>query len=238
MSLPIIKHPIYKLTIPSTEKVISYRPYTVQEEKLLLIVRLSEDIEEVIMTLKQIIRNCVLDEINVDKLAMFDIEYIFVNIRKVSVSNIVELFYTEEDEKIPFMVDLEQVKIKFTPSHSNRININTNVGIKMNYPNLSDILKLEFIANQTDVLATEIDDQLFEMFVNSIDSIYDNEKTYTDFTKEELRTFVLSLPVDSMSKIREFFDTMPVLEHNVKVKLPSGEIKEVKLKGLKDFFTF
>ena len=76
------------------------------------------------------------------------------------------------------------------------------------------------------------------MFVNSIDSIYDNEKTYTDFTNEELRTFVLSLPVDSMSKIREFFDTMPVLEHIVKVKLPSGEMKEVKLKGLKDFFTF
>lgn len=238
MPLPEIKHPIFKLTIPSTNKQVTYRPYTVKEEKLLLTVKLSDDIEEVVETIKQIINNCIFDDIDVDKLAMFDIEYIFVNLRKVSVSNQLEMVIDHEGKKVPFTVDLDEVKIKYNPNHSNKIQVNEEVGIKMRYPTLKQIIKLESMYSNSEVSGDDIDKYVFEIFVDCIDSIYDNNKVYTDFTKEELETFVLSLPVENSKKITEFFNTMPTLEHVVQVRLPDGGTKEAKLSGLRDFFTF
>jgi hypothetical protein len=238
MPLPEIKHPIFKLVVPSTKKTISYRPYTVKEEKLLLTVRMSDDLEEVTETLKQIINNCILDDIDVDKLAMFDIEYIFINLRKVSVSNEVEMFITHENKKIPFIVDLDQIKVVFKSDHSNVIQINDDLGIKMKYPNMKQMLKLEEIYSEPEYDNKKVDDYLFNIFIECIDNIFDNNKVYNEFTKEELETFVLSLPAENNKDILKFFRTMPTLEHTVNVKLPDGTMKEAKLSGLRDFFTF
>lgn len=229
MPLPEIKHPVYKLVVPSTNKTISYRPYTVQEEKLLLMVRMSDDLEEVISCLKQIVRNCVFDDIDVDKLAIFDIEYIFVNLRKVSISNEVDMFLEHEKKKIPFKVDLNQVKVKFKEDHSNLIKINDSISIKMRYPNLAQVITLE--EDDSDP------DKIFSIFIDCIVSIMDENKSYSDFTKEELETFVLSLPMENTQKMTEFFRSMPVVELEAEVPMPDGTKKEVKLSGLKDFFT-
>lgn len=238
MALPEIKHPIFKLKVPSTKKEIRYRPYTVKEEKLLLTTKMSDDVEDIIETLKQVIRNCVLDEINVDKLAMFDIEYLFINLRKVSVSDKVELFVEHNNKKIPFEVDLNNVHVHFPKDHSNTIAINDDVSIKLRYPNMKQMLKLESVASSEDTSLIKVDDYIFDMFIECIESVMDQSKVYNDFTKEELTTFVLSLPSDNNKKIAEFFNTMPSLEHTVTVKLPDGESTEVKLRGLKDFFIF
>lgn len=237
MALPEIKHPIFKLKVPSTNKEIRYRPYTVKEEKLLLTVRLSDDIDEIITTIKQIIQNCVLDELNSEKLAMFDVEYIFVNLRRVSVSNEVEMFIDHDGKKIPFKVDLNDVKIKFDKNHSNIIQINDDISIKLRYPNITQILRLENLTSTEGVTPTQINDYIFDMFIDCIESIMDSNKVYSDFTREELTTFVLSLPSENNDKILQFFNTMPTLEHTVKIKLPNGETKEATLRGLKDFFT-
>ena len=235
MPLPQIKHPIYKLTLPSTGKSITYRPYTVKEEKQLLIVRMSEDIDEIVLILKQIVKNCVLDDIDVDKLPLFDMEYIFLNIRKVSVSNVVELFYTEGDNKIPFVVDLDEVKVKKNPDHKDIVKINDDIFVKMRYPTIESAIKTEYsiLSNPT-----KADDAIFDMILNSIESIYDKDVVHKDFTKQELEDFVLSLPSDVLVNFREYFQTIPVLEHEVEIKLKSGETKKIKLRGLKDFFTF
>jgi hypothetical protein len=238
MSLPEIKHPIFKLTVPSTKKSISYRPYTVKEEKLLLTVRMSDDLEEVIETLKQVINNCVLDDISVDKLAMFDIEYIFINLRKVSVSNEVEMYITHEEKRVPFTLDLDKVQVVFKPDHTNVIHINDDLGIKMKYPNMNQMLKLEEIYAEPEYDVKKVDEYLFNIFISCIDNIFDSKKVYNEFSKEELETFVLSLPVENNKKILEFFRTMPTLEHTVNVELPDGTMKEAKLSGLRDFFTF
>jgi hypothetical protein len=237
MALPEIKHPVHKLKVPSSNKEIRYRPYTVKEEKLLLTVRLSDDIEEIIETIKQIIQNCVYDEIDPEKLAMFDVEYIFVNLRKVSVSNEVEMYLDHEGKKIPFKVDLNNVKIRFDEKHTNIIQINDDVSIKLRYPNIKQILRLESLTVTEGVTPTQVNDYIFDMFIDCIESIMDSEKVYSDFTREELSTFVLSLPSENNDKILQFFNTMPTLEHTVNVKLPNGETKEATLRGLKDFFT-
>lgn len=238
MPLPEIKHPLFKLTIPSTKKTVTYRPFTVKEEKLLLTVRLSEDIEEIIQTLKQIIQNCIIDDINVDKLAMFDIEYIFINLRRMSVSNEVELYLEEDGVKIPFTVDLSNVQVKFNPKHKNVVEIDEKLGFKMKYPSMMHILKLEDLINSEDYNSSKVDDYIFEIFIDCVDSVYDDNSSYSDFSKEELNKFVLSLPNKSMEKVKEFYETMPVLEHVEKIRTKDGTIKEVKLRGLKDFFTF
>lgn len=240
--LPVIKHPIFKTTVPSTKATVSYRPYTVQEEKLLLIMKMSSDIDEIIGTVKQIIRNCVLDEINVDKLAMFDVEYLFLNIRKVSVSNVVELNYSEEVdgkiERVPFTVDLDQVQVKFDPEHTTRIQVSDAIGITMNYPTIAHMLKLEALMDSEDADDAKIDAFIYDMFLDCVESVYDENGVYKDFEKDELDKFINSLPADTMKKIRKFFDTMPSLQHEVNVKFSNGEEREVRMKGLKDFFIF
>jgi hypothetical protein len=238
MALPEIKHPIFKLKVPSTKKEIRYRPYTVKEEKLLLTSKLSSNIDDVVDTLKQVITNCILDEVDVSKLAMFDIEYIFINLRKVSVSDKVELFVENDGKKLPFEVDLNNVHVKFPKEHTNVIDVDNGIAIKMKYPNMKQILGLENVASLEDTSLIKVDDYIFDMFIDCIESVMDEDKVYSDFTKEELTKFVLNLPSDNNKKIAEFFNTMPSLEHTINVRLPDGKSTEVTLKGLKDFFIF
>lgn len=237
MTLPKIKHPLFKLVVPSTGNTINYRPFTVQEEKLLLVVKMSDDLKEVIDAVKQVINNCVVDGIDVDKLAIFDIEYIFINIRKVSISNVVELFYTHNDKKIPFSVDLDQVKVKFNSEHSDKIMINDTLGIKMKYPDLETMMTMEFDVRVNEFDAAVVNDSIFNMIVKSIDYIFDDDKVYKDFTKEEITEFLNSLRVEELAKIQSFFSTMPAVQHEVELDV-GGEKVKVELRGMKDFFTY
>jgi hypothetical protein len=199
---------------------------------------MSTDLKEVIDTLKQIIRNCIVDDIDIDKLAMFDIEYIFINIRKVSVSDVVELIYNDdEDRKIPFTVNLEDVKVKFNPDHNNNIQLSEGLGIKLKYPDLDTMLTMEYTIRMNDFDQVTLDDSIFDMIIDCIDSVYDDEKAYRDFSREEASNFLLSLKVEDLNKIQRFFATMPAVEHTVLVNTGS-DTKEVTLRGIKDFFTF
>ena len=101
MALPKLSHPIYELALPSSKKVIKYRPFLVKEEKLLLMAQSGNDTKEVIGTIKQVINNCILSEdVSVDELTSFDIEYIFIKLRSKSIGNIIELTYRDlEDDK-------------------------------------------------------------------------------------------------------------------------------------------
>ena len=237
MALPKIKHPLFKLVVPSTNKTINYRPFTVQEEKLLLVVKMSDDLKEVIEAVKQVIKNCVVDEIDVDKLAMFDIEYIFINIRKVSISNVVELFYTHKDKKYPFSVDLDEVKVKFNLNHTDKIMISESLGIKMRYPDLETMMTMEFDVRVNEFDAAVVNESIFNMIIKSIEYIFDDEKVYKDFTNEEMTDFLNSLRVEDLAKIQSFFSTMPAVQHEVELDV-DGEKVKVELRGMKDFFTY
>ena len=92
--LPRIDTPTYELEIPSTKQKVRFRPFLIKEEKILLMAQQGDDTDEKIESIKQVIRNCIIQDIDVERLATFDIEYIFVNLRSKSISNIVELNYT------------------------------------------------------------------------------------------------------------------------------------------------
>lgn len=234
MALPKITHPVFKITIPSTKKVVSFRPYTVREEKLFVMMQSSKEIEDAIDVIKQIINNCCVDEIDVNDLALFDIEYIFVKLRSKSVGETIEVLYQEGDEKLKFEVNLENVEVKFNKDHKTKFNLFENIGVSMKYPSFSFMVKLYDL-----ILADNLTDEfVFDLFIDCIEYVFDDEQVYKDFTKEELSAFILNLPSSTVEIVKQFFETMPVLEHVATVKKKDGSTKQVVLRGVKDFFTF
>jgi hypothetical protein len=234
MALPKITHPVFKITIPSTKKALNFRPYTVKEEKLLLFVKDNDNLSESIDVLKQIINNCCVDGVDVNKLALFDIEYIFIKLRARSVDSTIELNYRKGTEVTPFVIDLNSVEIKFDPKHERKFIVYDNIGVSMNYPTFDDMSLLEKNLKEK----TNADNDVFDLFINCIDTVFDDNKVYDEFTKEEIEEFIFSLPRECIEKIKTFFDTMPVLEHKQIVKYKDGSTEEVVLRGLKDFFIF
>lgn len=232
MALPKITHPVFKITIPSTKKTYGFRPYTVKEEKLLLFLKNNDNISEVLDTIKQIINNCCVEEIDTSKLSLFDIEFIFIKLRCQSVGSTIELVYRKGEQKTEFVVDLSQVEVKFNPEHETKFIIYDNIGVAMRYPTFESMFKLE------QAEADNIDDAIFDMFVDCIENVFDDNKVYAEFTKEEMSEFILSLPRECIDKIKKFLDTMPVLEHKQTIKYKDGSTEEVVLRGLKDFFIF
>jgi hypothetical protein len=230
MALPKIKHPTYSITIPSNEKKVNFRPFTVQEEKLLLMAKSSENTDDIIGTVKQVIQNCIIEPVDVEKLAIFDIEYIFIKLRAKSVGEIVDLEYTDPDtqENIKFKINLDDIEVKRHEGHSTKFPLFENIGVVMRYPTLEEIKSVEEAGK---------DEAVFAMLMKCVDKIYDDDTVYDDYSEKELNDFINSLPMESMITIQKFFETLPSVEHTVKLRNKTGDIKEVVLKGINSFFT-
>lgn len=240
--LPKIDVPVYDLKLISQNKKIRYRPFTVKEEKLFLMANESKDEEAVINTVKQVINNCVLDEIDVDSLPVFDLEYLFINLRAKSVGEEVKLNYqcnnnVEKDGKqdkcgnmVNFTLNLMDVKPESEKDHTNKIELSDKLGIVMRYP------KLNFIAGQENKTETEI---MLDLIIDCIDYIYDENQMYyaKDSTKQELVDFVDSLQSKDLEKIKTFFDTMPKVKKQLDFKCNKcGYEDRVVLEGIQNFF--
>jgi hypothetical protein len=168
MALPKIKHPTYNFTIPSTKKNVNVRPFTVQEEKILLMAKSSDKTEDIVASVKQIIRNCIIDPVDVDQLATFDIEYLFVKLRSKSIGEVVDLVYKDPDteEEIKFKINLEDVEVKYDPDHSNKLMLNNDVGVVMKYPTLNDVKQVE--------MESDVENSILNVLINFIDKIFDD----------------------------------------------------------------
>lgn len=232
MALPKIQTPIFYIKIPSSQQELKFRPFLVKEEKLLLMAQESGDKDEV-LALMQVINNCCLDKIDVEKLTTFDVEYIFLKLRARSVNNIVNLKYRDtEDSKIyEFDVNLDEIEIKTYENHVNKIQINDEIGIILKYPSMRIAEKISESSNEMEALN--------KILINCIDTIYDREKVYPakESTEQELVEFVENLDTNSFKKIEGFFETMPKLYHELKYKNSLGNDRLIRLSTLKDFFT-
>lgn len=232
MALPKIAVPKYQLTIPSSGKEISYRPFLVKEEKILLIAMESEDEMQMTHAITDIILNCVYEEIDVKNLPMFDIEYIFLQLRAKSKGEIIDLTFEcgKCNKPITAQVDLAKIDITRTEGHDIKIPLSDNVGIIMKYPSMEiqNVIKKE----NSDV------ENIFTTISFCIESIWDKESVYStkDHTKQELNEFLESLPDDAFTKIQKFFDTVPVLKHDIEIKCTSknGKAKNASICGWKE----
>ena len=238
MSLPTINTPTFELDIPSTKETIKYRPFLVNEEKILLLAleMMEEQPEAMLGAVKQIISNCTFEKVDTDTLALFDLEYIFLRIRAKSVGEVAMIKVLSPDDGETYVeveVPLEKVEVKFNDKHSNNIKLSGDVGVIMKYPQYKDIPQPN---GEDKVSETET---AFSMIKNCVNSIYEGEIIHEriDFTDEELDKFINSLGSDQFASLQQFFITMPKLSHEVKFKNPKTKKQnKVTLEGLQSFF--
>lgn len=245
MSLPKINAPIFELILPSTEKSVKYRPFLVKEQKILLIAMESGDQKSMMTAIKQIINNCAVDPVDVDKLPVFDLEYFFIRLRAKSIGETIDLNLRHPNDinsknevcehVTKKTLNLLDVEVHKSIAHDDKIVLDeeTKIGIKFKYPTSEFALSIENPEemNQLD-LATDA-------IINSIDFIFDADNVYKreDHSRQELIDFIENLSQQQYEKLSTFFDTMPKLKHEVTWKCAGcGQEEKVLLEGLANFF--
>ena len=238
MPLPKIATPTYELELPSTGKTIQYRPFLVKEEKLLVLALESENTKQITNAIKSVIKSCILTRgIKVETLPTFDIEYLFLNIRGKSVGEELEVNIIcpdDEETQVPMTIDLDDIQVKKSEEHTNKIKIDDNIMMEMKYPSLNEFIKNNFDVNDKNQM-----DQSFDLIGQCIDKIYTSEEVWAteDCTKKEINEFLESMNSTQFKEIECFFTTMPKLSHTVKVTNPKTNVEsEVVLEGLASFF--
>jgi len=253
MGLPIVEVPKYTLKLPSTGEELQYRPFLVKEEKILLIAMEGDNQKDILNATKDVIKNCVFGEYDIEKLAIFDIEYIFLWLRGKSKGEEIELKYTCPQCSLPLEVkfNIEEIEIKRSEKHNKKIELSDKLGVVMKYPNAD----IQAIIDDGEADKHQIE-LVFKNILYCIDYIYDEEKIYAkkDHSEKELNDFLESLTDEQFQKISNFFETMPKLSHTInlhcihpkKVEIknkktkPKTEIcgykEEIVLEGLQSFF--
>jgi hypothetical protein len=235
MPLPKLETPRYELTVPSTGKVVSYRPYLVKEEKVLLMAIESENPKQIFSAMQDVVSSCTFGNLNVDNLTSFDIEYIFLQLRIKSVGETVTVnLKCEKDQAYtPVEVDLTQVKLIKSPNFVNslEVKLTDKIGVVLKPVKASDLVTLDSSMNKSDLIT--------DLVIATISHIYDADKIYRpeDIPKEELREFIDSLSRQQIGKIQEYIASFPRLELDVTFTcIKCGHVNNIKLNGLESFF--
>ena len=233
MGLPKIDLPVFETKLVSTgRKKIRYRPFTVKEEKILLIAQESDDLAQVILAMKQIISNCCSD-VDVEKLPMFDMEYLLMQIRGKSVNNIIEFQITdpETEKPVDIELDINEIKIVKPKGHTKEIPITDTSYLSMSYPTINQV---EGFLNEDQSEA----DNVFDVMSQCIESVVDGDTVYdlNDFTSEEVVEFIESFQTQTVEAMRKFFETQPVLKCEKEYVNANGDKKKIVLEGVETFF--
>tara|TARA_B100001094_G_scaffold333338_1_gene410878 strand:- start:1295 stop:1999 length:705 start_codon:yes stop_codon:yes gene_type:complete len=232
MALPKLATATYELELPSTAEIIKYRPFLVKEQKVLMMASESKEDKQIVEAVKNIIKSCTFDKLDVNKLPMFDIEYIFIKLRAKSVGETAKISVTcPDDNKTRAIVNinLDELDMTVKDDHSNKINITDDVSITMNYPLIDDFKDFDKGQGSTG---------FFDLIKKCIDEVIEGETIHKriDFTNEDLNEFIDSLNSAQLSKIMKFYETMPRLRHVVEVENPKTKVKsEVVIEGLANF---
>ena len=235
MALPKLNVPRYKTQLPSTGKTVSYRPFLVKEEKLLLIATETGEQSELIDAIKTIILECT-DLKEVSSLSTFDIEYLFLKIRTKSVGESVDVTVTCPDDnetEVEVSIPLDDIQVVKNKKHKTELKLSDEIAITMGYPAIETFVKMNFSDDMSQV------DQVFEMAASCVKTISDANQVYdcNDSTREELMEFFDQLSSKQFMMIQEFFETMPKLSHTIKVTNPNtGVESDIVLEGLASFF--
>jgi len=231
--LPKLDTPTYRLTLPSTGDEIQYRPFLVKEQKLLMMAQESEDDQQILDAVTSLVRTCSFDKIDANNSPMFDIEYIFLQIRGKSVGEKVQLkLICPDDEKttVDVEVDINDIDVQMSDNHTNEVKITDTVKIFLNYPVLKDMKGLVNNASQMQ--------QIFSMLTKCVHEIHYDEQIFSkiDISEKDINEFIDQLTTDQFEGITNFFDTMPKLRHVIPITNPKTEVKsEVVVEGLASF---
>ena len=236
MALPKLNTPTYELEVPSTDEKIKYRPFLVKEEKILMMAMESKSNADITQAVKDIVQECTFNKVDISNMPMFDVEYIFLNIRSKSVGEVSKLKILCQDDGKTYAdveLDLNEVKVQVGDDHTNKIELTEDMGLIMKYPTIDSFSETGIRdinpSNMLDVISTCIL-QIYEK---------NGEKTYDpkDQTKKELTDFIEQLNTKQFKEVQKFFESMPKLKHEITIKNPKTKKEsKITLTGLNDFF--
>ena len=233
MALPKLDIPKHKLTVPSTQEEIEYRPFLVKEQKVLMIAQEGGEDKDIATALGDLVKTCTFGSIDPNINPMFDIEYVFLQIRSKSVGDIVEISVLcpdDEETRVPVKITLSELQVQISVEHTNEYQLNDNIKMVFRYPVLSDLLGVS--EKISDVEKT------FMLLLKCVTEIHHGEEIFNriDITDKELEEFIDSMSGEQFEGILDFYETMPKLRHVVNVTNPNTEVKsEVLLEGLESF---
>ena len=231
--LPKLDTPTYRLTLPSTGGEIEYRPFLVKEQKLLMMAQESEDDEQIVNAVTSLVKTCTFDKVDADDSPMFDIEYIFLQIRGKSVGEKIQLQLIcpdDEETTVDTEVDINDISVQMIDEHTNEVQITDTVKLFLKYPVLKDMKGL-----MTDVNEME---QIFSILTKCVHEIHYDEQIFSriDMSEKDLDEFIDQLTTNQFEGISNFFDTMPKLRHVIPITNPKTNVKsEVVVEGLASF---
>ena len=236
MALPKLTTPTYELEIPSTDEKIKFRPFLVKEEKILMMAMESKSSADITQAVKDIVTECTFNKVTIDNMPMFDVEYIFLQIRSKSVGEVSKLKLLCPDDKKTYAdieLDLNEVKVQVGEDHTNKIELDNGMGMIMTYPTIDSF-------NDSGIRDINASNML-DVISGCIMQIYEKngEKTYDpkDQTKKELTEFIEQLNTKQFKDVQKFFETMPKLKHEITIKNPKTKKEsKITLTGLNDFF--
>ena len=236
MALPKLTTPTYELEIPSTDEKIKYRPFLVKEEKILMMAMESKSSADITQAVKDIVSECTFNKTDISNMPMFDVEYIFLNIRSKSVGEVSKLKLLCPDDGKTYAnveVNLNEVKVQVGDDHTNKIDLGNGMGMIMKYPTI-DSFKESGIkdinpGNMLEVISTCI----MQIFEDEGKKVYDTK----DQTKKEVIEWIEQLNSKQFKDVQNFFETMPKLKHEITIKNPKTKKEsKIMLNGLNDFF--
>ena len=236
MALPKLTTPTYELEIPSTDEKIKYRPFLVKEEKILMMAMESKASSDITQAVKDIVSECTFNKVKIDDMPMFDVEYIFLNIRSKSVGEVSKLKLLCPDDNKTYAdveVNLSEVKVQVGDDHTNKIELGNGMGMIMKYPTI-DSFKESGIRdinpnNMLEVISTCI----LQIYEEEGKKVYDTK----DQTKQEVTDWIEQLNSKQFKDVQNFFETMPKLKHEITIKNPKTKKEsKIMLNGLNDFF--
>ena len=235
MALPKIMYPQFDILIPSRNKKMKFRQLLVKEEKILLTAKASEDDSDILTAINQVVQNCSMDDsFDVNKITTFDLEYIFIKLRGLSISNKVNLTFKDlEDDKLyEFEVDLDKVELNIPKNVNSKIMINDKMGLVLKYPSASIYADKQFFKST-------IDETTLELIIRCIDKVFDGDSVYdtNTSTREEIIEFLDQLDVKTFEKINDYLTNVPKVRYEIKYKNSLNHDRTIVLSTINDFFT-
>lgn len=234
--LPRIQHPIFSAEIPSSKKHVKFRPFTAKEEKILLIAKQGDEESEILSAIKQVVQNCIVTEgFDINKITIFDLEWLFLAIRIKSVSDIAHVSYIDHSDKqtYPFDIDLKQVNIIWPTTKPPTISVGENMSIVMKWPSAD-------LYTDAQLFTSDGPEALERLITKCIDKIYDGAQSYDTsmYTTEDVIEFVEDIDSRAFDEIRKFIDEMPRLQYVITYTNANNEDRRIELSALTDFFQF
>ncbi len=236
MALPKIQHPLFSVVVPSQKKTIKFRQLTAREEKILLVAKTSDEDADKLAAIQQIVNNCVVTEnFDINSITIFDLEYLFLKIRAVSIGNIIPVSYRDnaDNQIYEFEINLDTIQVKWPIETPPTINLSDDIKMTMKWPS-AELYSDNKLHTQSGIEALE------HMIIKSIDKIYTPDQVYDprDYTTEELVEFISDINSKAYEQIQDFFSKMPSMEHVITYTNSLGDERKIELKTLSDFFQF